>query len=283
MRILKFVIMAAVAVILLGSLLMPVIDGYSDDTKIVKNNGGAMSQILGPADIVVTYDPSTKHVTKNGEDLGAVTGTYPIVMTDKFIVVGTNGSNGSNIIVSGTDGKANNIADLITVSIVSGSTTITYGETTRTFDQFTWGFVTDPNGEYGSISKNTGSQAIYYNKIDQIYGSNWLDTTSEWFSFKGLDVLVSGSAVTANYVEHTTDAADIFYTTFGGGNDAEYSFTVDNDGTDYTVHPRFFIVPKTVEGHTEDQLQLLSMMYVIPLFIIVAMIIAAVAIFRDRY
>lgn len=284
-KLIPTIVLSAVVVILIGSLLIPIIDDYSDDTKVEHNNTGyALTKMTDVSDLTVTYEYSTKELSKDGEVAYTLTsGFVPLVITDKFVMVGS--ISADNTMINGTDGKATNITNDVSIVFSDGDATVTYGTTERSFTDIGWCFVVDPAGDYGVASKAASVGTVYYNNIDQLYGSNWIDTTSEWFSFNGTNVKVGGETIQASVTEHTvTDAADIFYTTIGGGSTGEYYFTVDNNGTDYDVHPRFYVCPITVEGHSESILANLGLLFVIPVILIAAMIVAVVVVaFKNKY
>lgn len=273
-KLLTLVITLTVGIILAGSLLVPVVDDYSSTYKDVKNNasGYMADAFTSPGTLVVDTTSGSTVVTWDGESIGVTTGVYSI--SDKFVVYGSNGTTR----YSDVDGAVSNIspATTITVTFSDNSATVEYGEINKSFD-LSWAFIrTGSNGPYIAYSPAATTFDHYLNSMDQLWGSNWIDTTSQWFSYHGSNVLVDGEPVTAEYTLNKVSGYEDLYTLkIGGGAASEYGFIVDNDGTDYTVHPRFTVVPAQITAVKEGSTGILSLLGAIPLLFIVSLIVVA--------
>lgn len=295
MKIITLSITAVVVVVLLATVLIPVIDDAKNDYNV--NNGVGTYSLVTDGEVTVSYasDASENSFTINGVTVIKSTSTYryyaPII-TDSFVIVanlsGDTMAQSFNYRSNDTTG-AGTIVDTsaydVTVTISGHSATIAYDETTVT-KTFTWigYYSTDGNYVQQSMWSARGPYVQYFNNIDQIRGANVVGTTNTWFSFIGDEVKYGASTVTADYdAELVTGTTNVYTQTVTNiSSTSDYTFTVDNSGTDYTVAPYFYLIPKTVEGTTTMAGMYSGILDAIPVMLIAALLLGFVAMIAFR-
>ena len=281
-KLIPLILALVVGIILTGSMLVPIVNEFADDQKAVYNNStGYMANAMdGDGVLVVDTTSGSTVVTFNDVVVPITTGIY--AQSDKFVVFGSSGTTRLN----DTDGAVSNIspATTLTITFTSGSATLAYGDVEKTYE-LGWAFVcSGSDGAYRSYSTQNSTATYYLNNIDQLYGSNWITTTSEWFSYHGANVIVGDEQITANYTLNEVSGYTNLYTLkIGGGSASEYNFVVDNDGEDYTVNPRFMIVPASITAIKEDGAAALALIEALPIVVIIALVVmAAGALYTKR-
>lgn len=278
------VVLAAVAIILVGSFLMPIITDYDDDVKIVKNNTTTRLASAIDGEHTMTYDATTKAVVLDGE---TVTPSFNrgLLFTDLFNLLYQIGSPTVVQLYSSTNLSTTfiTIEDNLTVTINGHNINVAYGTESLDFE-CEWGYILDADGEFAMFQLWNNKQTIYVNSVDQICGANILVTTHDWFSYTGADVsLLSGTDLTADVTTGTVAGTDDIVSIEIGANGTGYMFDVDNNGTPYTVHPWIAIVPLEVTGYSDTNKSILPIMYSIPAMVILGILVSAAAIFlRSR-
>lgn len=282
-KLVGIVVLAAVSVILIGSVLMPVITDYDDDVKVVKNNTTSrLAALIGEDDHVITYTASTKALTIDGNDV-TPTINRGVLYTDLFnILYQTIETNPLEFYNSDTKSRVV-VTNDFTATVEGKNVNIKYGTYEHDFE-CSWLYMMDDNGTYGMFNLYNVNTTIYVNSINDLYGSNVLVTTSDWFSYVGDKVsLVSGTETTATVTTtEVTGTKDIVAINVGG-NGTGYAFEVDNSGTPYTVHPWIVIAPIEVTGYSETNNAVVPLLYALPVLLIVAIIVGVLAlVYRSR-
>ena len=304
MKIPTIVLTATVSLIVVASLLVPIIDNYVGDRTYEYTNTGV--NVVRATDVDLT-DTVTFQVTYDDGSTGNTAGLYtsvngstPVrssqyacfIATDAFNLRSYGSSAGfyytggvvSNIYPSSTD---NNI--VIKGTIENGYVDLIYhgyGGTTVTLDPIpiTWFTYQDPNGDMIIGLAESGGKILYYKTADNVRGANWINTTSEWYSFKGTNVKVGTEEITANLdVESLPgDAYSFSYT--NNSSTSDYTFVVDNSGEDYTVAPFVYVTSYSFETVADAELPAINVLVVIPLVVILGIFVGiVVALFRSRY
>lgn len=286
-NILTLVFTLVVGVILAGSLLMPVISDaqHARDTTYTNDAPYSYGKIydfsendLDDTIIISVCKTGERSITINGETHN-VSSYQPVVMSDAFTIRYYNTSMnfvtpsaGSKTITEATITISGGVATFTDVLNTSGT------EITIDPEPITWAFVHDSNGDYSGLITENGITA--YAHKNEIYTSNWITTTSEYFSGKAGDDFVTITDGT----DSTTAAINwggeyqnngVYKLTLSSTSD-DYTFVVDNAGEDYTVHPFMVCVPKTVVGTPDDASGINALYGAIPVMVIVALLMTAV-------
>ena len=287
MKILGITLTAFVSLVVLAGVLMPILEDaehYADNTytNAAPYSYGKVYDFDENSDDMVVISickSGERSISINGES-HTVSSYQPVVLSDAFTI---RYYSYSMSFVTPSAGNKTIISATITISggIATFSDVLNASETEITIDPepITWAFIHDPTGEWAGIITENGVD-IYAHK-NEIYTSNWINTTSEYFSSK------------AGTTEATiTDGSDSYTTPINWGgqylddgvyklhlasDSTDYTFVVDNNGADYTVHPFIVCAPKTVVGTPDDQSRLNEIYDVIPLLIIVAILLGVVA------
>lgn len=297
------VITAAVAIIMVGSLLMPIINDAIDDSKVYYNNEyGPYAQVVDGESVTINISTTigtagTTTYTVNGESVIVPQGPRAILIAENLTVF-QNYSNG--IAINGVDSNGDLIssnANWSNASITIDGNTISY---TATLDDATiskvvvneWAFYRSNEGDYRIIDFVGSSVTVYVNDLTQVYGSNRIGTTGEFFRFNGTDVKISksvdGVTTTRNATAtvQTTDVMDdviSFKVDPSRETSSSFKFITDNNGEDYDVYPYYMIVPASVYGQTETNAAYAGVLAVLPILVICGIMVAVVATFRSKF
>lgn len=294
---------AAVVVVMLGSLLVPIIYDAIDDTKVYYNNDyGAFADVsdnevinLELTTVMGTPGSSTYYI--NGEELGLTQGNRVIIVSENLIVVFEN-LNGIGI--AGVDVSGNLIrtwADSVTVAINGESITIEWAKsdnnTSGTINvKSSWMFYRTFEGDWRAVDYVSGSKTAYINDLSQVYSSNWSGPIQKFFSLNGTSVNVYsgtiGGAATLSTTTATVEVTEVMngVSSFVISSDHEtsgvFKFTADNAGEPYDVFPYYFIIPVSVYGQTESNIAVVGILTVLPMLIVVAVLVSFVY-YGSRY
>lgn len=297
-KLITIVIGAMVAILLTGSLLVPIINDAADDTKVYYNNEFGVLASAGDEsiDYTIKYTGNTSGETTevyiNGVKSGSVyNGIRAIVISDSYVVAQSNELTGWNIYV-GNSVDSNKYYALtssdITIRITADSSTISFTDSdgVKTLTIGTeWCYYRDDNSTDFRIVDYTGGadKTVYVNDLSQVRGASLIITTNEFFNFEGTAVNVYGETPetpTMVYEDLTDVMNGVISFNLGavisGNRTSGVHFDVDNNGEDYTVYPYFLVIPASVYGQTGSDAAYTAILYVLPLMVIVA-IIAAIA------
>lgn len=291
-KLITLVMTVIVGVILAGSLLVPVLNDATDALHVTKTNDFGVYANVGSEDLTISCAVNSEDNTKWDFTVNDTTINFPVSGNSKWVLVtdtfcmdlestGITIATASNARFTGQASFSGTIAD----GTLTG--TSTYGENqTHSFEQsYTWAFYASESGDYRSFYLNSSDDVdVYYTDLNDIYGASFTFTTNKFFSLHG-DVVnyyaVSGTATeinaNVNYdnVPSTMNmkVLDLNRTT------GDYTFVVDNSGTDYTVHPWMFIVPASVTSDAIQNPGAIAALYgVIPIMVIVALLVVAVGV-----
>ena len=293
-RLVGLAVTLTVSIIMIASLVVPLINDYSDDrtyeytnmtTNVVRADLYEISDIDNML-LTVTYDDV---LTIHYNDLDQPVSTWCCYLaSDAFNLRSYGTLSGfftasgvtTNIVPSSTD---NNV---ITLSVSGGMATLTYHPTASSSVTIqdlpiTWLAMQNSTGDNVIMLSESATRTIYYTDINNVRGANWINTTSEWYSFKGLDVNVGGESITADLVNVKTLAGDghsfVYSSTLG-----DYTFNVDNSGEDYTVHPYVFVTDYLVTAVTPSDSSQIAVMAAIPTMLIVALLVMVTNSYRAK-
>lgn len=292
-KIVMISIAAVIGIIVLGSVLMPILNDaeHAQDetyTNAAPYSYGKIYDFDENSDEMVVISvckTGERTITINGETHN-VASYQPVVMSDAFTIRYYNTSMnfvtpsaGSKTITEATITINNGIA---TFSNVLNTSSV---EITIDPEPITWAFLHDNNGDWAGMVTENG--VTVYAHENEIYTSNWLNTTSEYFSSKagsGEAIITDGTDSYTKPINWGGEYLDngVYKLTLASTSD-DYTFVVDNAGEDYTVHPFLICAPKTVVGTPDDLSNINNIYSVIPVLIIAAILLSIVLlIFRSR-
>lgn len=294
-KIVDAIIAAVIAVVIIGSVLMVAID---DNVILRKNNDyGSMAEYSN-TDWSATFstDGTTATWSVDGVEQTSFrmsnAGRVFLVMSDEFTLFFDQNTSGG-VPIGGIAYNKNNVSIGINdvsscnVSMTDGVITCTVGEGTNDpiVSNSKWVFVAKDLGDYRTFNlSNYTSADIYFTSIDQIYGVNYVGTTGNvWFSFHGDNVEYGDTALKMNIT--SKKVGENVYSSTVNTTSSDWQFTVDNDGSDYTVNPYVWIVPYEVSGTAFGiSSSVENIIGAIPVIVIVAVLLAIIAaFFRTRY
>lgn len=286
-KIVGLIVGLAVAILLVGSLLMPVINDYNDTTMIKYNNAeDTLSKVETEVSEVEveSFDPMT--ITVNGEIYNGAPNRI-LFMSDKVLINGYLSDIAMHI--DNGDGTMTNYAGLSALKfIVDGqSNTITVyfsnasvTDQTITVNYGDWGYCMDPDGDYSAIVV-WRNMTVYLNDLDQMHLVN-SRYTSAYVSGTGDQVRIGTETQTATVKTNTIDNVE---------NLIYLNLTDSVDTTDYRyqlpagdpTEARYIVVPLAVYGEKIPEHDWASMLYVLPFIVLASLIaIGASTLFR-RY
>lgn len=301
-KLIPVILATFVGVLLIGSVLMPVIIDADDDTKVYYNNNfGPYAQVSDNETIAIeiTTTPGTAGstvYTVNGENVGVPQGPRAILLAENLTIY-QNYSDGIACFGVDSDGNLSTFNNYpsIDVNIVGNSMTIVTTDssnatTTYNFD-CEWIFYRSNVGDYRLVDFLSARQTVYVNDLKQVYGSNRIGTTGEFFSFNGTDVKIaklSDGTTTIREATATVTTTDVmrdvisFEVDPSRATSSSFKFITDNNGNDYEVYPYYFVIPASVYGQTESNEAYSAILFAIPVVLIMALVAIVIASFA-RY
>lgn len=300
-KLIPVILATFVGVLLIGSVLMPVIIDADDDTKVYYNNNfGPYAQVVegDVVSIVVSTTIGTGGstiCTVDGESVIIPQGLRAILIAENFVVY-QNFAYGIGIYGIDSNGDMINNASWANVSITIDGDNISYtasvNDVTASGDVVNeWAFYRSNEGSYRIVDYISSSVTVYVNDLTQVYGSNLIATTGEYFSFNGTDVKISKLAddvTTTRDATATVQTTDVmndvisFKVDSSRETSSSFKFITDNNGEDYEVYPYFMIVPASVYGQTESNEAYSAILFAIPVVLIMALVAIVIATFA-RY
>lgn len=287
-KIVGLLIGVAVAVLMVGTVLAPVISDASDGQRTIFNNAnGQYSSIVGDSlEISYTFDSENKtyEYIANGENISLRVGQDVVFITDTCLFKMGVVNNPSNYIVY-YDGSSHIIQNIksLTVSASGGISSLNWvtssGANGSAELDHSWGFYATSVGDHRAIF---GSETIYYHDIGDIYGSYWHSTGAAFVSYNGENATYNGNPATVEYNSSPVNGVvDVYSTTI-----SENSLTgisVSYGDVDFGVNVA--IVPDKVIGDktefSDSVVAILSTIVPISIAAIVAAVAVAIVARRD--
>lgn len=291
-KLVMIAITAAVSIILVGSLLVPVIQGFNESTEITKtntvNNSNLMTytEDLTDLDVSITWTGGTNYVMNGDKRVSLSPYNSGVIVSDKGSVLFTSNITGINIRTpsdtASTDGQ-NIAASSCTVEITGNDATITYVDSsdqtvTVNFTDMSWVAFADSEGNYRQLQK-TSEKEIYLNDQSHLFGTSWVTASSlGYWAFNNLDSNLGSMVLNKDNNDNYTDL-------YNFDNATDYyldpSIAVNADGS--MIVPYFIWVPINVSTHTVADQQYSDLFATIPLIVIISVLVGIVAvIFKNR-
>lgn len=274
-RLILGVLIAAVAIILIGSMLVPVINEIGENATPKYENAGVFADEIGDDDVSIVY--TTSSLTVDGVAISDYE-LAPIFASDtlwidcvgSYCTILTVRSGSGQIFANATAFSATVDASEKTVTFSS----ITYGNNSASdvaIDAYSWAFVASNDGEYSGVRATSEATDYYVASTSQIYGG--LFASGSLYTIKGTSVYADAVATSAATVAIDTAAVSNV--------DGVYSFAVASTpansdvvltyGSSSTASINLLILPAEVVGET-GMLQPYQLMLVIPVILLVAII-----------
>lgn len=284
---------SVIAVLMIGSLLIPFVADYTDSTKEYYNND------FGPFAEVPNGDVVNIHATTTVGTAGSTVlevddfvlnlahGPRSIMLANSFILF-QNYSNGLQLAgIINEDGTVyRGDHKEVTLSIsnnVATITAVTSEDVTKTFVvPFEWGYYRNDVGGFRMVEYISDDRTVHVNSIDQVRGCNIIGKTGQFFTFEGDNVTVfnaDGTSFPTTANISTTDVMNnvkSFTVSSDRTNSNAFHFTVDDNGSPYDVYPYYFIVPYKVYGITEQNTVINSIFSIIPIIFVAGVVVTVV-------
>lgn len=286
----------AVGVLMVGSVLMPIINDASDDQRTVFNNEVSTKYSLLYDDVdsinaTIVWDAfndSEIDVTLNGESYTYALGANnnALIMSDKLLVRADNNASAIRVYIAGETSVGTQVAYTapITITLSNGTITLTDSAIEPVSVSVTpteWVFIPNVNGNYEFVRNVDGS--AYINDPSQIYFSTIIDTDSKGF------VWGNGKECTF-YDTDTSYDMDVALTKVDGYTDL-YSVNLNSvfidesagtnaDGSQF--NPYLYMIPVSVDAHTELNNSVLSMLAAIPVMFVISLLVISVTVILRR-
>lgn len=277
-KLLTLTITTAIAVVVLATVLMPVLQDYEDGVTKTYSNVGAKASAISE-DVTITYDGTT--VTVGGDSFP---GHVPM-MSDAASLIFNSGKTNLTLILFGVAAYPNLTALTLAFDVSEKTATGTYTTTTVTTEtavSFTWTdwcFVYDADGDYVTnyYTSSSVNTPVYFSDINEVHA--FYRTSSEYYLFDGTSV--TGTE---------TGTADLDATAVSGVEDVSYFNQRYNfSGLSYTnessttIYAPYVCAKATVSGMSEADDRYVNLFAVIPVMIIMAILVgvAAAALRRD--
>lgn len=271
------IVATIIMVLLTVSVLVPVTDNAIDSQREEYNNTtDFVAKLADGESRTFQYTYSSTTVTEDGVNV-TPSSAGGLVFTNSCLIIWFP----TNIELYG-EGITNfvSIKADATIQITGTEVIVTYSGTTKTFE-YTWGYVRDSDGEYGMFRHYNTNRQIYLNSIDDIKGANYLATTGKWFSYEGATVNIEDEEIEAQYdLKPISGMANV--STLRVGSTGDYSFVVDNAGSQYTVHPWITVAPIKVVGDTDIGSNVNGILGLIPILVLAGLTIGVVGMFITR-
>ena len=260
-------------VIVISLFSTPLIGGFTEDHTYTYNNGGQTNEVRSTLLEISSEDDLTvscvEGVLTVGDDTLSTVSWYAVNIASDAFNIRRYTSTGYGLVTP--NGNLGNYSNFM-INIADGIATISAGSHTVTHP-ITWLAYQDPNGDYAIALSENATRVLYYSDINTIRGANFISTTQEWYSFSGLNVTVGDESITASLENVQTLAGDghsfVYSSTLG-----DYTFIVDNNGEDYTVHPWVFVVPYEISVVSSSDKAIINLFGLIPLMLILSLVIS---------
>lgn len=282
-------------VIMVGSVLIPIIDQSS--MIHVENGDGSMASMSGDdftanfsfVDGVVSW--SVNDVVQDNF-LNLDEGTRPYFMSENMVLY-VNYTAGVPVATycnyyDGTNPRTRTSVTSVSIAVSDAvmNATVNYGDSqTQTITvPASWSYVGFDEGDYRLISVQSDVQTLYYGDVSQIVGCNVSYSPYGWFTFKGLNVYWGGSVYDAELNSVQVGESLYKFTISNSAATSGYSVELPTDDGTSTIYPYFYILPAELDspilGLNDSGFNLIK---TVPLIVLVAILVSAIALLRTRY
>lgn len=278
-----------VCAIMIGGAFLPAVSSAVDVNRQVVNNEYNYYRAVGTDTDITFYSDKTvgDSFLINGETVLIPTGPGQVITSD-VLSFDVNAGKVTHKLGYVDGGQTKIVSpDIIDLSIIGHNITGSYtldGVETEFNLVCEWAFfyLGDTESDWVMYNAYT-TKTININDIDQLYGANYINTTSGFFSFNGYDLKVNGVANDTMSIDPVkVNGYEDYYKITFGLDTSDMSFVIDNNGEDYTVHPYYMIVPKSIMVNVEGSEPITAMFEVLPIIAIAGLVMTGIYVFISR-
>lgn len=269
----------AIIVVLCGSMLVPIIDGFSNDQKesgtnevgtytvMVTNEPVTIALNSSSGGLIINGEEQTQPYIQNNEKIwvnGACAWIYYNEGTSTYYLQGLGDTGGSPVVLTGIsfDGAT------VTFTTSSGST------------EYTSDFIVYPdiNGNYTQTQVNSDAlKAMHFNKDSALY-FGYLGGHYALLKYQNETVSqIGGKTISANTIDLTIDPVTLPDNSL----QLQISPIIEQDGSPSTFWAAY--VPLEYTYYTSSGSAIWGIMYAMPIIILIAALMAAVPILKTKY
>lgn len=277
-----------IAILMIGSLLIPFVADYTDSTKVYYNNDfGPFADVEKDDTVSITMgavlgDTTGGSMTVNGEPVIVQQGGRALLLSDNLYIV-HNYSYGLAFSGISKSGFVNQGFTDLTLSVANGEISATGttngGETESYVFDYEWCYYRANSGDYRMLDFLSSDRTVYFNEIEQIKSAGYINTTGEFYSLSGYNVAVTDNNLVRENVTATATVTDVMngvssvVVSSDRTNSSAFKFSVDNGGVPYDVYPYYFVIPAKVYGITEQNTVINSMFSIIPVIFVAGVVV----------
>lgn len=303
-KLIGVIIAASIAILMSGSVLMPVINDAVDDSKVYYNNDfGVLSAVADePVNYRIEYTGNasgfiSECYVENEKVATVYQGLGAIIIADSYVLVqqtnlttwalymGNNVESGSMFPLMTSD---------ISVVLTKEKSTFSFtdGDGVQTVEIPTeWCYYRDDNSdEWRIVDYTTRTNKAYINDPSQVKGSLWSGVTSDFITFDGYKAEVFGTnaqIVDVSFDGYKKEMDGVYSFDVGGISGGQRSeginFTIMYNGTPVELNPYYFVIPNKVYGQTETSETYTALLYAIPVILLTAIVATIALMFARRY
>lgn len=290
----KLIVGVSVAILLLGSLTVPVIMDYVDGTKEAYKNSGAYGAApVGTVEVSITMaDDNSVSYTAGEYGLAVPSGIRVLLMGENYSVYRyyNNGILVSGVNSSGTPFYL--LSKVVNATMVDNAVTLSYGASADALTTIelsnSWQVYRNSTGDYRIVDNVTADRTIYIKDISDIRGSNTITSNTDvFYSFEGASAKIYGadtdSAVPTVAISDVMEGVKSFFFAVNNAGEGAYSFNATIDGEVTTIAPPLMVVPNIVYGQTDADATNSALLLSIPIMVIVALAAVMLSAFMRRY
>lgn len=274
-RVIGLIIGATVAIIVAAAVLMPVINDAVDETRQYYNNEYTSMAKFVSEPTSIEYTSSGYYVN---DELIDIEDYVYVAISDNFVILVTDGAVNINYYAESFV-KANDCSE-VSLTLVGNTATLTYvdssSNTVNSVFDFAWAYYVDNSGDYRLFKVDQyNARTVYVNSIDDITAINY--NVDGIYSLKNGAVTYNGVGTGSYYANlqnlNTTNEVFKLYVT---SNVSTSEFYFENG--DEKLVTQAFIVPYEVFGIKEGFAGADTLLLIIPVFVILSILVAVVAI-----
>ena len=277
------IVTTAIAIIVLAGVLIPALDSaeHQQDNKYTNKNPYSLGSIYefnedSDETTIISICQTGEHTLSINGVIHNVSTWQPVILSDGFTI--RYYANNMSLCTPNGDNTIKTATITINSGVATFSDVVDTNDQSRTINpvDISWAYIHEGTGNYSAFLVESSDVTIYAKKYD-IYASNWILTTSEYFSIKnGVVTINDGTDTYETELNWGGEYLDdgVYKLTMNNSTATDYTFVVDNNGSDYTVHPFMVCAPVSVVGTPDDLETINNLFSFIPLFVIIAILLA---------
>lgn len=273
-KVVMTLIAITIGLIVLANVYMPVFDDFKEKEVIRYNNTDLSYAITSDGAHSIEWSGGDTYLLDGVES--SIPSNRPIFISDKLVLVWLDTPSIQVFYYDSDTGNSGRIVNLsaLTCNIDDNNVAVNYttGETSSSLTEtVVWGFIRTTTGDYSFMDQSNAT--FYYNNVNQVFSVAYNPYGTSFVSFNG-DVTYPSGSVEFNEtkIENTND----LYST-------KRSSIVVTDSNGNEMMPTGIIVPKEVTGTKEPEHTYVGLLGAIPIIVILALVLLALAPVIRRY